>query len=77
MGIDFDSNPINITFGAREVITTFSIPVICDKIVETTERFDISLVLPSNNSQVRAGRDRIEGKIRDSTGMLIVVCCNE
>ena len=77
MGIDFDSNPINITFGAREVITTFSIPVICDKIVETAERFDISLVLPSNNSQVRAGRDRIEGKIRDSTGMLIVVRCNE
>ena len=51
--------------------------MICDKIVETTERFDISLVLPSNNSQVRAGRDRIEGKIRDSTGMLIVICCNE
>ena len=31
-------------------------PVICDKIVETTEKFIISLILPSNNSQVRAGK---------------------
>ena len=76
-GIDFDSNPINVTFGAREVSTTFSIPVICDKIVERTEKFNISLILPSNNSQVRAGRDRIEGKIRDSTGIAIVICSNE
>ena len=40
----------------------------CDKIVEVTEKFDISLMLPGNNSQIRTGRDRSEGRIRDSTG---------
>ena len=51
--------------------------MICDKIVERTEKFNISLILPSNNSQVRAGRDRIEGKIRDSTGIAVAICSNE
>ena len=40
----------------------------CDKIVEETERFNISLTLSSNNPQVRTGRDRAVGIIRDSTG---------
>ena len=40
----------------------------CDRIVENTERFDISLTLISNNPQVRTGRDRSVGIIRDSTG---------
>ena len=40
----------------------------CDKIVEGTEKFDISLMLPGNNSQVRTGRDRSQGRIKDSTG---------
>ena len=40
----------------------------CDKIVERTERFDIILALASNNPQVRTGRDRSVGIIRDGTG---------
>ena len=40
----------------------------CDKIVEETERFDISLTLTSNNPQVRTGRKKSVGIIRDSTG---------
>ena len=41
----------------------------CDKMVERTERFDISLTLTSNNPQVRiGGRDKSTGRIRDSTG---------
>ena len=40
----------------------------CDNIIEGTERFNISLILASNNSQVRTGRDRAVGIIRDSTG---------
>ena len=67
-GVDFDSNPITITFAAGEVSKIFSIPVTCDKIVEGTEKFDISLILPSNNSQLRTGRDRSQGRIKDSTG---------
>ena len=41
----------------------------CDKIVEGKETFNISLSLTSNNPQVRTGRDRSVGIIRDSTGI--------
>ena len=41
----------------------------CDKIVERTERFDISLALTSNNPQVETGiRGKSIVRIRDSTG---------
>ena len=41
----------------------------CDKMVERTERFDISLTLTSNNPQVRTGStDKAAVRIRDSTG---------
>ena len=44
--------------------------MVCDKITsEGRERFDISLTLLSNNSQVRTGsRDRSAVRITDSTG---------
>ena len=67
-GVDFDSNPINTTFAAGEVNKSVNIPVMCDKIVENIERFDISLSLISNNPQVRIGRNRSVGIIIDSTG---------
>ena len=67
-GVDFDSNPINITFAAGEVSKSVNVPVMCDKIVEITERFDIILALSSNNHRLRVGRDRSVGLIRDSTG---------
>ena len=44
----------------------------CDKIVEETEKFGIILALTSNNLQVRTGRDRSIGIIRDSTGRIVV-----
>ena len=70
-GVDFDSNPINITFAAREVSKLVSVPVMCDKITsEGRERFDIWLTLISNNPQVRTGRDRSAVRIRDDTGKL-------
>ena len=40
----------------------------CDKIVERTERFDISLILTSNNSQVRTDTNKSIGSITDSPG---------
>ena len=40
----------------------------CDKIVEGTERFDVSLTLTSNNPQVGIGRNRSQVRIIDSTG---------
>ena len=59
---------MNITFAAGEVSKSVYVPVMCDKIVEEFERFDIILALTSNNPQVRIGRDRSQGAIRDSTG---------
>ena len=67
-GVDFDSNPINVTFAAREDSKTISISVICDKSVEGEETFDIGLTLTSNNPQVRTGRVKAVGVITDSTG---------
>ena len=67
-GIDFDSNPINIIFAAGEVRKSVNISLICDKIVEGRERFDISLTLTSSNPQVRMGRDRSAITIKDRTG---------
>ena len=41
----------------------------CDKIAsERGERFDIILMLISSNPQVRTGRDKSVGIIRDRTG---------
>ena len=66
--VDFDSNPIDVTFAAGEVSKRINIPVMCDKIVERAEKFDTSLMLTSNNHQVKIGRDRSTVKIIDSTG---------
>ena len=69
-GVDFDSNPITIIFGAKEVSKTINIPVNCDRIVEADEAFDIALSLISNNSQVslRTNRQTSTVRITDSTG---------
>ena len=67
-GVDFDSNPINITFAAGEVNKSVNISVMCDNIVEGTEKFNITLTLTSNNPQVRIGRNSTIGIIIDSTG---------
>ena len=40
----------------------------CDKRPDNEERFNIRLTLTGNNPQVRTGRDRSVGIIRDSTG---------
>ena len=66
--MDFNSNPIYVTFAAGEVSKSVNISVMCDKIMERTERFDISLTLTGDNLQVRTGRDKSQGKISDSTG---------
>ena len=73
LGVDFDSNPINVIFSPGEVSKSVNISLICDKIVEGRERFDISLTLISNNPQVRTGsRDRSTIAIKDRTGR----CCS-
>ena len=67
LGNDINTEPIILTFAPNEVNKTARISVECDKRSESRERFDISLTLTSNNPQVRTGRDRSVGIIRDST----------
>ena len=67
-GVDFDSNPITITFGVGEVSKRANISVRCDEEVEGDERFYITLSLLSNNPQVTTERSRSTGRIADSTG---------
>ena len=68
LGHDLDTESIALTFVPKEVNKTTNISVNCDTRSENEERFDIRLRLTSNNPQVRTGRDRSVGIIRDSTG---------
>ena len=68
LGNDLDTEPIALTFAPKEVNKTANITVNCDKRLEMEEGFNISLTLTSINPQVRTGRDRSVGIIRDSTG---------
>ena len=68
-GNDLDTKPILVTFVPEIVNKTFNVPVICDKRSEDEERFRMMLTLTNNsNTQVRTGRDKAFGIIRDSTG---------
>ena len=68
LGNDLDTKPIALTFVPNEVNKAANISVKCDKRSENEERFNIRLTLTSDNPQVRTGRDRSVGIIRDSTG---------
>ena len=68
LGNDIDTKLVVLTFAPNEVNKTANISVNCDKRPETKEEFNIRLRLTSNNPQVRTGRDRSVGIIRDSTG---------
>ena len=68
LGHDLDTEPIALTFAPKEVNKATNITVNCDRRLENEERFNIRLRLTSNNPQVRTGRDRSVGVIRDSTG---------
>jgi len=46
--------------------------VSCDKFVEPVETFNMNLTLASSNPLVRVGRNTAEGRITDSTGIIIV-----
>ena len=68
--MDFDSRPININIAPNDIRTVVTIPVMCDRLIEGTEMFDISLrlILVSHNVTVQLGHNRSVGIIKDSTG---------
>ena len=66
--IDFDSNSFNITIDAGATEGRANVSVTCDKEVEGSETFDMTLTLPGSATGVMLGRDTSEGVITDSTG---------
>ena len=44
--MDYTSTPITATFPAGDDITTISVPVTMDNIVEQSETFDLSFMIP-------------------------------
>ena len=65
-GVDFDSNPITITFGVGEVIKRVNISVLIDHLLEEEESFVISVT--TSDPQVKLSRIRAFARIIDSTG---------
>ena len=66
-GVDFDSNPITVTFGVGEVSKRVNISVMIDHLLEEEESFVISLT--TNDPQVVLSRFRAFARIIDSTGI--------
>ena len=68
--MDFDSRPINVNIAPRDTTTMVNIPVMCDRLIEGTEMFDINLSLMSvsHNVTVQLGLNKSIGVIEDSTG---------
>ena len=68
--MDFDSRPINVSIAPEDTTTKVTIPVLCDRLIEGTEMFNISLSLisVSHNVTVQLGLNKSVGVIKDSTG---------
>ena len=67
--MDFVSDSLGATLNSGENRTMISVPVVCDKLVERTETFDIMLSVQSNeNVPIQLGLIRANGIIIDSTG---------
>ena len=67
-GIDFNSNPFNITINAGATDGRANVSVTCDDVIEERETFDMRLTLVTTNSQLSLGTSTSVGEIIDSTG---------
>ena len=68
--VDFNSSSMIVELPPMEIGTTISIPVVCDKLTEGAEMFEISLEILSATHSVRTGLglNKSIGIIEDSTG---------
>ena len=68
--IDYSSTPIKATFAPGFSSTTVNILIMEDDIVESSETFSLSIIIPSSlGSQVLPGRlNTAIGRITDSNG---------
>ena len=67
-GVDYNSDPFNITIDAGATEGKANISVTCDDEVEGMETFDMKLTLTSSIPGVVSGRNASVGQIIDSTG---------
>ena len=67
-GVDFNSNPFNITINAGATEGRATVSVTHDDEVEGLETFHMRLTLTSSSPGVELGRSTSKGKISDSTG---------
>ena len=67
-GVDFNSDPFNITIGAGAAGGNGMVSIVYDNIVEETEAFNLGLSLVTVSSQVTLGRSTSVAQITDSTG---------
>ena len=63
LDVDFNSIPFNITINAGSTEGRGNVTVILDNVVEGLEKFNMSLTLASDHSQITLDRDRCEGQI--------------
>ena len=68
--VDFDPSPMTVGLPPMEIETSISIPVVCDKLTEGTEMFEINLEILSatHNVTTGLGLNKSIGIIEDSTG---------
>ena len=71
--MDFVSDPLTATFTAGSTTSSVSFPIVLDNVVEPSETFDVSLMVPLNLSpSIRANPRNARATITDSTGTMNV-----
>ena len=66
-GVDFDSNPFNLTYTPNRVNTgIFHIPIICDYVAEEDQSFDVTIA--TDNPLIYIDDDTATVIIVDNTG---------
>ena len=65
--IDFDSDPFNITINSGLTIGSYNLSVICDRLVEQNEYFNLTFSTSVNNNHIIVGQSTAIVQITDST----------
>ena len=67
-GVDFNSDPFNITISAGATKGRGMVSIAYDNVVEETETFNLSLTLVTISSQIALGTSTAVAQITDNTG---------
>ena len=75
-GIDFNTATLTATFDSGMTMSSVSVAVINDTIIEEAEEFDLTLTVPSSlGPAITAGsRNTAVGIITDSTSKCVYMC---